>query len=533
MLQMYSNANECPVKRVRGSPAIFAGALSAVIASAMLIAPLTPAFAQKTAPSNGAIAPFARAPATFADIVERVKPAVVSIKVSSGGARNASEKWSRGERRERRNDGPRGRRFGQQRGRQAFPDLPRNHPLNELFKNLPREFRGQQGRRQRPRRSQGSGFVISEDGYVVTNNHVVRGGNQIAVSFDGKENYPAKIVGTDPRTDLALLKIKSKRKFKYVKFATGESRVGDWVVAVGNPFGLGGTVTVGVLSALGRNIGSGPYDYIQIDAAVNRGNSGGPSFNLKGEVIGVNTAIYSPSGGNVGIAFAVPAVTASQVIAQLRKSGQVERGWLGVKIQTISDDIAASLGLPGAHGALISELTPNAPAAKSGLLEGDAILTINGAKVADSRDLARKIAAFSPQSTINVGVRRNGQDITVSVKLGTFPSSRQRVAKTDDQAPRVTALKTLGLDLVEAPKKLGQRIGGVAIRDVNPDSDAAEKGLRQGDVIIAVNGTKVDQPSDVDRIVRDAEKKNRKAVLMTIKRGQTRTFVAIQLKDDD
>ncbi|HUS96663.1 MAG TPA: trypsin-like peptidase domain-containing protein, partial [Hyphomicrobiaceae bacterium] len=320
------------------STIFLAGALGAVVATGALLAPSMPVSAQQRA----AVVPIPGAPATFADLVERVRPSVVSVKVASGSGPQESRRWPPGNR-----GGP---RFGQGRGAPAFPDLPPDHPLNELFKNLPPEFRGgPNGRpgqpgRPRVRRSQGSGFVISEDGYVVTNNHVVSGGNEITVSFDDKENLPAEIVGTDSRTDLALLKIKTKRKFQFVQFATKPNRVGDWVMAVGNPFGLGGTVTVGVLSALSRNIGSGPYDYLQIDAAVNRGNSGGPTFNLNGEVIGINTAIYSPSGGNVGIAFAVPADTASAVIEQLKKSGSVQRGWLGVKIQTISEDIAAGLG---------------------------------------------------------------------------------------------------------------------------------------------------------------------------------------------
>lgn len=510
MLQRRLGGSE-PRARSRRLTPVAAAVLGTALAATSVMGPSIPAFAQKSAPTGAA--PYAHAPATFADIVERVKPAVVSIKVTSGGDEMRTSRFNPG---------------GRSGGATPFPDLPPDHPLNRLFKDLPREYRGSPGRRApRLRQSQGSGFVISEDGYVVTNNHVVRGGNQITISFDEKENLPAEIVGTDPRTDLALLKIKAKRKFKYVKFATSEGRVGDWVVAVGNPFGLGGTVTVGVLSALSRNIGSGPYDYIQIDAAVNRGNSGGPTFNLNGEVIGVNTAIYSPSGGNVGIAFAVPAVTAAGVIEQLKKSGSVKRGWLGVKIQTITDDIAASLGLSDAQGALISELTPNAPAQAAGLREGDAILTVNNEKVEDSRDLARKIAGFAPGATVAVGIRRGGSNMSISVKLGTFPSNPQMAsnAPAEPQKPHVTALKALGLDLVEAGRDGGD--AGVVIRDVDPDSDAAQKGLQQGDVIVAVNGQKVEKPADVDRIVRTAESKGRRAVLMTVKTENTQRFVAV------
>jgi len=386
-----------------------------------------------------------------------------------------------------------------------------------------------------PRRSQGSGFVISSDGYVVTNNHVVKDGNEITVSFDDKENLPAEIVGTDERTDLALLKIKTKRTYQYVKFADDIGRVGDWVVAVGNPFGLGGTVTVGVLSALSRSIGRGPYDFIQIDAAVNRGNSGGPTFNLKGEVIGVNTAIFSPSGGNVGIAFAVPATTAREVIEQLKTKGSVQRGWLGVRIADITKDIAESLGLSAAEGALVRDLTPGAPAEKSGLKPGDAILTVDGLKVENSRDLARKIAGYAPSQTVRVGISRNGVSQIVNVTLGTFPSSDQAAAQAPSPdsskgTPRVTALKSLGLDLVLDDAGRDGTSGEVVIRDVDPDSDAATKGLREGDIIVAVNGEKVAHPEDVDRIVRSAQDKGRKAVLLTVKRGDNETFVAVRFK---
>ncbi|MGI9520339.1 MAG: Do family serine endopeptidase [Hyphomicrobiaceae bacterium] len=454
----------------------------------------------------------ARAPLTFADVVEKVKPAVVSIRVTNGGQKLSSRVPNRG------------RGFGGS----PFPDLPEDHPLNEFFKNLPRGGKGDQvPRRQRPR-AQGSGFVISENGYVVTNNHVIDGASQITVVFDEKNKYDAELVGADPRTDLALLKIKSGKRFDYVRFATKKSRVGDWVVAVGNPFGLGGTVTAGILSAQGRDIGSGPYDFIQVDAAVNRGNSGGPTFNLNGEVIGVNTAIYSPSGGNVGIAFAVPAATTLEVIEQLKNSGTVSRGWLGVRIQTVSDDMAASLGLDDAHGALINEVTKGGPAADSGLRAGDAITSVNNLKIESSRDLARKIAAFAPGTTVDVKVRRIDRDVKIRVKLGTFPSQTDVAAKPADKPKKAepTALADLGLGLVKA--KGTQK--GVSIQKVDPDSHAAEKGLQEGDIILEVNSQKVAEPGDVDKAVKAAKKLGRKAVLMTVKRGENRRFVAVQLK---
>ncbi len=481
-----------------------------LLAAATLM-PVTPAFSQKITGPGGA-------PASFADLVEAVKPAVVSIRVSSGTRRLASRNPSSPNQR------------GRGEGRTPFPDLPGDHPLNEFFKNMPRGFGGapQQRRPQRRSRSQGSGFVISADGFVVTNNHVIKGGNQITVVFDEKNTFEAKLVGADPRTDLALLKIKSDKPFEYVKFTTKKSRVGDWVVAVGNPFGLGGTVTAGILSAQGRDIGSGPYDFIQIDAAVNRGNSGGPTFNLQGDVIGVNTAIYSPSGGNVGIAFAVPASTAVEVIEQLKKSGSVSRGWLGVKIQSVTEDMAASLGLDKPQGALINEVTKDGPAEKAGFKAGDAILEVGGKKIEDSRDLARKIAAYSPGSTVNVAVRRTSGDANIKVKLGTFPGATPEVAKAAEpkKEAKPTALKDLGLELVVPPK--GEK--GVAIAAVDDASDAAEKGLQKGDLIIAVNSQNVTKPGDVDKAVQAAKKLGRKAVLVTLKRGDTRRFVAIQLK---
>lgn len=485
------------------------------ILAAYAAMPMSPALSQSqplTGPGG--------APASFADIVESVKPAVVSIRVSSGARRLASRQPPQGNQRPGRG------------GRTPFPDLPGDHPLNEFFKNMPRGFGGAPQPRQRQRRSraQGSGFVISADGFVVTNHHVIKGGSEITVVFDEKNTYEATLVGADPRTDLALLKIKSDKPFEYVKFAKKKSRVGDWVVAVGNPFGLGGTVTAGIVSAHGRNIGSGPYDFIQIDAAVNRGNSGGPTFNLGGDVIGVNTAIYSPSGGNVGIAFAVPAATAVEVIEQLKKSGSVSRGWLGVKIQSVTEDMAASLGLSEPQGALINEVTAGGPAEKAGFRAGDAILKVEDKKIEDSRDLARKIAAFDPGSSVNVLVRRASGDANIKVKLGTFPGANPKVSAAP-VAPKKkatpTALKDLGLGLVAAPGKEK----GVAIETVDDASDASEKGLQKGDIIVAVNSKPVTKPADVDKVVQEAKKLGRKAVLVTMKRGDTRRFVAIQLKN--
>lgn len=490
-------------------PLAVATGLAAISAAALIGPP--PAQAQLKSSETPVFAPVPGAPPTFADLVARVKPSVVSIQVVAEGD-NSARRATRGRR----------------PNAKPFPDLPDDHPLNEFFRGMPRSESSPRARPRPRRRAQGSGFVISADGYVVTNNHVISGANKIVVSFDEKEKLPAELVGTDPRTDLALLKIQSDKRFPYVRFAKEESREGDWVVAVGNPFGLGGTVTAGIVSALARDIGSGPYDFLQIDAAVNRGNSGGPTFNLKGQVIGVNTAIYSPSGGNVGIAFAVPAKTAVEVIEELKKSGTVQRGWLGVKIQSITEDMAEGLGLADKFGALVNDVTEDSPAQSAGLRAGDAITEVNGRRIEDSRDLARKIADYTPGTTVKVKVRRGDSDMTIDVKLGRFPTGGPKVAMQDEGGvdAKPTALEELGLSL-----RANERGEGVVIEDVDGDSDAAEKGLRKGDVIVEVNSRKVSKPSDIDDQVREARKRGRGAVLMVIRRGGQRRFVAVQFMD--
>jgi serine protease Do len=454
-----------------------------------------------------------RAPLSFADIVDRVKPAVVSIHVTNGGAKIAGD--SRG-----------GKGWSP---KDFLPDLPEDHPLHEFFKNLPKEWRGIPNPLPRPSLAQGSGFVISADGYVVTNNHVIDNASKIEVSFDKDNKFEAQLVGTDQRTDIALLKIKGSQQFPFVKFADKTPRVGDWVIAVGNPFGLGGTVTAGIVSAQGRDIGSGPYDYMQIDAAVNRGNSGGPTFNLEGEVVGVNTAIYSPSGGNIGIAFAIPAKTASEVVTQLKSGGSVSRGWLGVKIQNIDEDTAASLGLSESKGALVTEVTTPGPAAEAGLKNGDAILAVNGSKVADSRDLARQIAAFAPNTRVEVNVLRGQKQETIAVKLGQFPTGKElaKLETENKSEPQGTSMEQLGLTVVPGT---GADKDSVVVSEVDSASDAAQKGIKSGDVILEIGGQAIKSPEDVSRAVKEATKLGRKAVLMRVKSGGEPRFVAVQLK---
>jgi serine protease Do len=359
---------------------------------------------------------------------------------------------------------------------------------------------------------------------------VIDNATKIQVSFDKDNKFEAELVGTDSRTDIALLKIKKSQTFPFVKFSDKSPRVGDWVIAVGNPFGLGGTVTAGIVSAQGRDIGSGPYDYMQIDAAVNRGNSGGPTFNLDGEVVGVNTAIYSPSGGNVGIAFAIPAKTVIEVVDQLKNSGSVSRGWLGVKIQNVDEDTAASLGLGEAKGALVNEVTAGGPAADAGLKNGDAILAVNGNKVADSRDLARQIAAFAPNTRVDVRILRGQKEQTVAVKLGKFPSGKE-LAKVESGSspatPQATEMDQLGLSVAPGT---GLDKDAVTITQVDGSSDAAQKGLKTGDVILEIGGLSVKTPQDVANGVKEAAKLGRKAVLMRVKSGDQTRFVAVQLK---
>jgi serine protease Do len=378
----------------------------------------------------------------------------------------------------------------------------------------------------RPSTSLGSGFIISEDGYVVTNDHVVDKGETVTVVLDDSTEYVAKVIGVDEKTDLALLKIQSPdRKFTYVKFSEDPVRVGDWVVAVGNPFGLGGTVTAGIVSASDRSIGAGPYDdFIQIDAAVNRGNSGGPAFNLKGEVIGVNTAIFSPSGGNVGIAFAIPASTAENIVTDLQDDGTVVRGWLGVQIQAISRDIADSLNLADAKGALVAEPQDGSPAMKAGLQSGDAITAVDGTAIKDPRDLAMRIAKMQPGKDVTITYWRDGKSQDVTVTLGTLPTE-DKMASADEQkvAPTPTALDDFGLKLGNSD----EQGDAVVISNVDPNGQAAERGLQPGDVIVSVGDTKVASAADVEKKVAEAKAGGLKAVLLRIKSGDQTRFVAL------
>src|SRR5712675_2143737 len=362
-------------------------------------------------------------PAGFADIVEKVKPSVMSVRVKMGAQAQSSGLTNE--------EDP----FGQ------------NSPFQDFFRRFGRPDgnntpgpRGQVPRRQ-PVTGQGSGFFISADGYAVTNNHVVDKAESVEVTTDDGKIRIAKVIGADPRTDLALIKVEGGNDFPFVRLAEQSPRIGDWVLAVGNPFGLGGTVTAGIVSARGRDIGAGPYDdFIQIDAPVNKGNSGGPTFDVDGNVIGVNTAIFSPSGGSVGIAFDIPAETVKSVVAQLKDKGTVTRGWMGVQIQPVTSDIAESLGMKASEGALVAEPQAGSPAAKAGILAGDVITAVNGRTVKDARDLAKQIGSMAPGASVKLTVLQKGQEKIITLTLGDLPNQREARAVPETRPPSGTSV---------------------------------------------------------------------------------------------
>ncbi|WP_106751988.1 Do family serine endopeptidase [Pannonibacter carbonis] len=477
------------------------------VLSAQTILPGQPAFAE-------AVRVQSAAPADFSQVVTAVQPAVVSVRV-----KQAPE--------------PQMMNFGN-RGQQGFgipglDALPEGHPLQRFFERKGEGQRGQQrGEPKAYGMSQGSGFFISDDGYVVTNHHVIDKGTEFTVIDNEGNELEARLIGADPRTDLALLKVEGDKPFTYVRFADDAPAVGEWVVAIGNPFGLGGTVTAGIVSARGRDIGAGPYDdFIQIDAPVNRGNSGGPAFNMKGEVIGVNAAIFSPSGGNVGIAFAIPASTATDVVGDLKDSGAVVRGWLGVQIQPVTGDIAESLGLARAEGAIVSDPQSGSPADKAGIKAGDTILKVDGKPIKGPRDLSRIIASYAPDTKVKLAVWRDGAEENVTVTLGTLIDP-DAVAQVAPSVSGSTQLADLGIE-VTAAKRAGLNVDGVVVTAIDPNGRAAQKGLREGDIIAEVAGQKVTSAKDVEKAIAKAEKDGRKAVLMRVFSDDAARFVAVPL----
>ena len=450
----------------------------------------------------------ARRPAGFADLVEKVKPAVISVRVK---AKADSEMMS----------------FD---GDMPFP---KNSPMERFFRRfgMPNE-EGTPDHQRQPHgqfvTGQGSGFFITADGYAVTNNHVVDEAKAVEITTDDGKTHEAKVIGTDPRTDLALIKVDGRGDFPFVKLAETTPRIGDWVVAVGNPFGLGGTVTAGIVSASGRDIGSGPYDdYIQIDAPVNKGNSGGPTFDMEGNVIGVNTAIFSPSGGSVGIAFDIPAETVKTVVAQLKDKGFVSRGWVGVQIQSVTSEIAEGLGLKGTEGALVAEPQADSPAAKAGIVAGDVITAVNGHPVKDAHDLAKQIGSMTPGATIRLTVWRKGEEKSFSLTLGELPKSREARATSPDSDVAGAGLPKLGMTVAPAGEVAGSGSEGVVVTNVDPDGVASEHELKSGDVILEVGGSKVATAADMRKALGEAQKNGKHAVLMRVKSDNTTKFVAI------
>jgi serine protease Do len=495
-MELYKMSKSLSRKTILG--VVTAGLLSASVFSSALIA---------LPPAQMAHADIAGLDPTRSlnPLVEKVMPAVVSVEVKLGDKAAADTADNSG------ND-------------QIPPDL------KNFFDQFPQfRFNMPKGKPQGGGRALGSGFVLTADGYVVTNNHVVADATEVKVSFQNGEDFDAKVIGTDQKTDLALLKIKSDKSFPHVEFAKAEAKVGDTVMAVGNPFGLGGTVTRGIISARGRDIGNGPYDdFLQVDAAINKGNSGGPTFNLDGEVVGINTAIFSPSGGSVGIGFAIPASTASNVVESLKNGDhKVTRGWLGVQIQPVTADIAESLGLNGTKGALVADLTAKSPALRAGIKPGDAILKVDDTDISSDRDLAKVIGGIAPGKDVKLSIIRGGKPETVTVTLGTLPTEKPQMANAGagetKAVPEATSLSSFGLEVT--PDKEGK---GLTVTKIDPKSEAADSGLKEGDTILQVAGADVSDQASLDGALKKAAGKK---VLFLVKTAQGQSFLTLKRND--
>ena len=462
---------------------------------------------------------------SFAPLVKQVLPAVVNISVTE---KPGTEELSA----------------------HSFEGAP---PFDEFMRRffderggerraMPREFPGNPREQGGPKRiALGSGFIIDPAGYIVTNNHVVGEAAKVEVTLQDDSKYTAKIVGRDKRTDLAVLKIEANRKLPSVGFGdSGAAQIGDWVIAVGNPFGLGGSVTTGIVSARGRDINAGQFDdFLQIDAPINRGNSGGPTFNLDGEVIGINTAIYSPNGGSVGIGFAVPSNVAKTVVEQIRAHGKVSRGWLGVQIQEVTPAIAASLGLKGAGGALVSVVTPNGAAAKAGLKQGDVILSFNGNEVKHLRDLSRFVAAAAPGAASTINVWRDGKSTSLPVTIAEAPENTRVAATGEPQSgDDANGAEALGLHFAALTARsrhelrVGRDVQGVVITGVDDGSVADNLGLARGDIVQAINQQPVLTPQQAADKLKEAVKSPRKNALLLLNRHGVTQYVGITLGRD-
>jgi serine protease Do len=463
------------------------------------------------------------APDSFADLAAKLLPAVVNISTTQTIKADKPDRPGRGV-------GP------------DLPQFPPGSPFEEFFKDFFNRNREGQGKSENlPRRatSLGSGFVVDPSGLVVTNNHVIADADEITVTLQDDVNFKAEVVGRDTKTDIALLRIKSAKPLVSVKFGdSDQTRIGDWVLAIGNPFGLGGTVTAGILSARAREINAGPYDdFLQTDAAINRGNSGGPMFNMNGDVIGINTAIYSPSGGSIGIGFAIPSNLAKAVVDQLREYGKPRRGWLGVNIQSVTDEIAESLGLDKPKGALIASVRDAGPAQVAGIQPGDVVLTFDGKDINDMRHLPRIVAETPIDKAVKVTVWRKRKEVTLDVKVGELQETEQVAAASPKQAPLTPSdsVQVLGLSLANLNPDLRERFSlgddaaGVVVTNVDTASQAAEKGVRAGDVIVEVAQEEVKSAGQITGLVDAAKKAGRKSVLLLVDRQGDLRFVALKL----
>lgn len=499
---------------MKGAPRFTVAALSGALMIALAGAPLLGSTQANAAPwpAKSATAAVPSGPSSFSEIVARVKPAVVNVAVT-GSVRKT--RVAPGE---------------------VAPEFREGAPFPEFF----RHFFERQGIPQpkgdgsRETHGQGSGFIVDPSGYVVTSYHVIANATEITVILDDGTRYPAQVKGRDSKTDLALLKIDAKQALPYVQFGDSDTaRAGDWVLAVGNPFGLGGTVTAGIISAHGRDIQSGPFDdFLQVDAPINRGNSGGPLFDANGRVIGVNSAIYSPTGGNVGIGFAIPASLAKPVVDQLKASGSIERGWLGVQIQPVTVEVAESFGIEPKKGALVASVLPDSPAARAGVRPGDVILGLDGERLDDFKDLPWLVAGTEIGKETALVVYRQGAKQTLQVRIGRMPGDGVQASATGGDAGH--ASQQLGIHLGELSTQARKRYGlpddaeGVLVMDVEKGSPAARAGIQPGNLISMVGQEPVATPEDVVQMVRKASSANRSSVLLRVDSGGEMRFVPVK-----
>jgi serine protease Do len=489
---------------------LIAGLLATTMLSSGLALHAWSAEGSATPPTAGNGAPITSAPVApsqfsdegFAPLIEKVRPAVVNIATTEKPEKADAQQ-------------------------QQMPDFPPDSPMGQMFRHF---FEQQQQQNNEPRHALGSGFIVAADGTIVTNNHVIKGAKKIMVTLEDGTSYPATIKGHDDKTDIAVLKIDAKKTLPFVNFGdSDQAKVGNWVVAVGNPFGLGGTVTAGIVSAHGRDLNSGPYDnFIQIDAPINPGNSGGPLFNQHGQVIGIDSAIYSPNGGSVGIGFAIPSNLAKDVVAQLRQHGEVERGWLGVQMQPLTDPLAKAMGRTDANGVLVNEVQPDSPAKKAGLQQGDLITAFNNKPIKDPRDLAMAVAATPAGQTVPVAVVRDGHDKTVDVTVEKLKTEVASAQDKEGEGPIGLALAPLSQDN-RGELGLDDTVQGAVVARVAPDSRAAESGVQAGDVIERVGTMSVHNPQDVVKLIKAAQKDKKEAVPLLVMRNGTTYYLALQL----